>query len=63
MKDIKNLILKEVHDKAIALVYYDRKEDEDLPSFSIEKAIESGIISIDDIVEAFRINVTEFIRR
>jgi hypothetical protein len=33
---------------------YDRKEDDDLPIGSIEKAIAAGVITTTEIVEKFR---------
>ena len=35
------------------LLYYDRKEDNELPRGVIEKAIKNGIISVDEIVALF----------
>lgn len=52
MKDceIKMTIIDSVQD----FVYYDRKDDEDLPRGAIEQAIDSGEITIDDIVNQFK---------
>lgn len=36
-----------------ALVYYDRKDDEDLPRGEIEAAIEAGDITPEIIIETF----------
>lgn len=35
-------------------LYYDRKEDEELPVGAIEELIENGDISVDEIVGIFR---------
>ena len=35
-------------------MYYDRKEDEDLPVGAIEKAIEDGEITIEEILDIFK---------
>lgn len=43
-----------ISDMVSNFLYYDRKEDEDLPRGAIEEAIEAGEISIREIVEAFR---------
>jgi len=50
----KELILNTVKDLVADLMYYGRKEDEDLPLGAIEKAIEDGIITEDEIIEQFR---------
>lgn len=54
----KQLILDTVEDVASNFLYYDRKEDEDLPWGSIEKAVSEGVISKDEIVEHFRQSLT-----
>lgn len=36
------------------LLYYNRKEDDDLPPGAIEAAIADGVISVDEIVARFR---------
>ena len=51
--------MKEIIDNCItdlvsSFLYYDRKEDEDLPRGVIEKMIEDGEISIDYIVNKFK---------
>ena len=46
----KLLILNNISD----ILYYDRKEDEDLPLGEIEKAVKSGDITVEEMVEAFR---------
>lgn len=35
-------------------IYYDRKEDEDLPVGHIEEAVKNGEISIDEIMSIFK---------
>lgn len=47
---VHNLIV----DTVAKLLYYDRKEDEDLGVGEIEKLIEDGVISVDMIVDKFR---------
>ena len=42
-----------------ALLYYDRKEDEDLPRGEIERLIAAGKLKVDDIVEAFSDNLKD----
>lgn len=50
----KENILAAVSDLAINFLYYDRKEDEELPRGQIEEAIEAGEITVDEIVAKFR---------
>lgn len=47
-------ILDTVSDLGSNFWFYDRKEDEDLSTDDIEEALESGEITLDEIVEAFR---------
>lgn len=51
---MKEVILKEVETLAAKFVYYDRKEDEDLSMYDLDKAIRSGEITIDEIVNKFK---------
>jgi len=53
MKTKKQLILDTVTDMVADFLYYDRKEDEDLPVGDIEKSVSLGIVSIDEIVAKF----------
>ena len=48
------IILNAVTDLVADLLYYDRKEDEDLSVGDIEHEIAIGNISVDAIVETFR---------
>lgn len=52
-------ILMAAADQALDLVFYDRKEDEDLPRGSIEDAVESGVVGTGEIVAAFRARLFE----
>ena len=52
--ELKDYIMGVVSDTVGGLMYYDRKEDEDLPCGVIELMISEGHMSIDEIVEAFR---------
>jgi len=47
-------ILGSVEDLVSNFLYYDRKEDEDLPVGKIEEMIKDKNISIDELVERFR---------
>ena len=50
---MKKLILDTIDDMIADFLYYDRKEDDQLPQGAIERAIESGEITEQDIVDAF----------
>jgi hypothetical protein len=47
-------ILNTVQDLVSDFVYYDRKEDEDLSTDQMNEAIETGVITVDEIVAEFR---------
>ena len=51
---MKKKILDTIEDLVVDFLYYDRKEDEDLPRGVIEKAILNREISIEEILEKFR---------
>jgi hypothetical protein len=53
-KTRRQIILDAVTDLVADFLYYDRKEDEDLPVGEIELAIEEGDITAVEIVEHFR---------
>mgnify|MGYP000846215312 FL=1 len=53
MKTRRQHILDAVTDMVADFMYYDRKEDEDLPLESIEEAVELGEISVQEIIDAF----------
>jgi hypothetical protein len=57
--ELKERILGAIEDSIAKLLYYDRKEDEDLPRGTIEKAIEDGVVTVDEIVELFRKELLE----
>jgi hypothetical protein len=52
---IKNhkIILDNIDSLVADFLYYDRKEDEDLPRGVIETSIASGVVTIEEIVERF----------
>ena len=54
MKPPKELILDVTKDLVANFLYYDRKQDEDLPHGAIEEALDRGVVSVAEIVEAFR---------
>lgn len=49
----KEMIFSTISDLVFDLLYYGRKEDEDLPIGAIETAIEECEITIDEIVTKF----------
>lgn len=53
----REIILATASDLVSNFMYYDRKEDEDLPRGAIEAAISSGEITVDDIVSVFRAGI------
>lgn len=54
MTDLRKIIENTVKDCVTDLMCYDRKEDEELPIGEIERAIDTGIISAEDIVNIFK---------
>lgn len=54
MSDRRKNILNTAHDLMANFLYYDRKEDEELPPGSIEAAIIDGTVTCDEILEIFR---------
>jgi len=54
MNDTRQKILDTVDDLVGSLLYYDRKEDEELPRGAIDEAIAAGEITIDEIVGKFK---------
>ncbi len=53
MSTRKETILASVDDALSDFLYYDRKEDEDLPRGQIEEAVKAGEITVDEIIEQF----------
>lgn len=53
MTDRRKNILDAASDAGVDFIYYDRKEDEDLPPEQIEQAIEHGEITVTEIIAAF----------
>ena len=58
-RDLRDKILATVRDLVGDFLYYDRKEDEDLPVDAIQNAIKSGVITVDDIVDSFGRGIEE----
>ena len=53
----KETVLETVDDLVSDFLYYDRKEDEDLPRGKIEAMVSRGEITVDEIVERFSIEI------
>ncbi|MCW8966154.1 MAG: hypothetical protein OQK82_05660 [Candidatus Pacearchaeota archaeon] len=51
---MKETILNHIEDMISDFLCYDRKEDEDLPLGAIEKAINDGDVTVEEIVASFR---------
>jgi len=51
---MRNEILAAVDDLVGAFLFYDRKEDEDLPLGAIKKAISDKDITVEEIVSKFK---------
>ena len=49
----KQQVLDTIDDGVSRLLYYDRKEDEDLPVGAIDEMVQNGEITIDEMVEKF----------
>ena len=52
-EEYKALILDSVSDLVSDFLYYDRKEDEELPVDKIEELIKDGVITVDEIIDKF----------
>jgi superoxide dismutase len=51
-----------IQDLVMDLLVYDRQEDEELPRGAIEAAIEADFVSVDEMVEMFRVALTTGLR-
>lgn len=59
MSTRRETILANVSNLVAKFLYYDRKEDDDLPRGAIEEAVEQGEITVDEIVATFRDEVAK----
>ena len=48
-----------VDDLVADFLYYDRKEDEDLPREAIDDAVREGVVTVDEVVAKFRQCLTD----
>lgn len=56
---LRETIMVRVDDLVINFVYYDRKEDDELSAADLESAISCGQVTVDEIVERFRVQLSE----
>jgi hypothetical protein len=59
MTDRREIILGTIADLVSDLLYYDRKNDEDLKVDEIDEAVREGEIAVDEMVEKFRQELRE----
>ena len=55
----KELILANISDLVSDLMYYDRKEDEELPRGAIQEALSVGEITLEEMIYKFREELTK----
>lgn len=55
----REVIMLTVSDLVADFLWYDRKEDEELPRGEIEDAITAGEVTVDEVVEEFRAKLVE----
>lgn len=53
----KHYINNVVSDMVSDLLYYNRKEDDTLPRGKIEDMVKTGELTVDDVVEMFRVHL------
>lgn len=58
----RDIILACVSDMVTDLLYYNRKEDEELPVGAIEEAVAAGEVSVDEILKMFEENLRAGLR-
>jgi hypothetical protein len=52
--ELREHIIGTIGDMVSDLLYYNRKEDEDLPVGAIEQAVKDGVITVEELVECFK---------
>lgn len=57
----KVIICHVIDDMVSDFLYYDRKEDEQLPNGAIESAIENGVITVAEISDRFKQRLLELL--
>jgi len=61
-RSTRELVLGAAEDLVVDFLYYDRKEDEDLPRGAIEAAISMGLVTEQEIIDVFAANLREGLR-
>lgn len=61
-KDRKDKIQSTLQDRVSDFLYYDRKEDEDLPRGAIQEAVLEGVITVEEMVKTFEEALREGLR-
>jgi hypothetical protein len=51
---LRDLILMTIDDMVADFIFYDRKEDEELPRDVLERAVRDGVVTVDEIVDRFK---------
>jgi hypothetical protein len=51
---LRDLILMTIDDMVANFIFYDRKEDEELPRDALERAVRDGVVTVDEIVDRFK---------
>lgn len=57
--EIHKMILEAATGLVGAFLYYDRKDDEELSLYMVEQAVKDGVITVEEITEAFTIEFKE----
>ena len=60
---MKDILIDTINDLVSDLLYYDRKEDEELPIGVIEKAVKDGDITVEQITETFKSKLVKTLER
>lgn len=58
MENKKKIILANVEDLVSDLLYYDRKESENLKVGEIQEQIDAGNITVEEIIDCFKTHLT-----
>ncbi len=59
MKSKKVMLFATIVDLVAGLLYYDRKEDEDLSVSDVEALFKSGEVTIDEVTDWFQLQLTK----
>jgi hypothetical protein len=57
--DIKSSILDTVDDSVSNLLYYDRKDDEELPRGAINDAVRDRVVTVEEMVAQFEVSLRQ----